>query len=231
MPNSTHSYFDWTIFSGDSIPSSLNTYPILYEKISSVDTPSILDIGSGFGKTCFEIANTTTATLQGVDINQNGVAYANDLLRLLPINIQKRLNFETADALSLPFQDSSFNIVVMQALLTTLTTPLHRSLVLSEARRVTDRHGGIYIADFIQTWHIKSLYDRYIIGLEECGELGSFFAYNETNNEKEYQAHHYNEKELVDLVNGAGFEIKHFEYHKFLTRTKNIVNGVVIWAE
>ena len=231
MTNDNPTYLDWVSFQGAEIPSSLSTYPTLYDSISRFESPKVLDIGSGFGKTCFEIASNTSATVHGIDINPSGVEYSLELRQQMPHSVRSRLSFSIGDALSLPFPDSSFNVVVMQALMTTLTSPLHRSMALSEARRVTKNIGGLYVSDFIQTWHIKSRYDRYMVGLEESGELGSFFAYNESKTEREYQAHHYSEKELVDLLNNAGFEIRIFDYHKFLSRTNNVVNGAVIWAD
>ena len=75
-------YMDWNKFSGADIPSSLSTYPILYEKISYGQR--IADIGCGYGKTCFELLSNGYGPIFGFDINNNGIDFALDKLKNIP---------------------------------------------------------------------------------------------------------------------------------------------------
>ena len=133
------------------------------------------------------------------------------------------------DALETNFKSGEFDVGIMQAFLTTITTPEDRLKALKEARRIIK--GGLYLAVFMQTWHNKKMREKYELGEKETGERGSFFAYNKKTGEMEYKAHHYSEYELVYLLEESGFKIESFQYEVFTTRSGNIVNGATIWAK
>ena len=191
----------------------------------------IVDIGTGFGKSCFELLSNAYKSVVGFDINQEGINFANRKLSELPKNIQARCSFQVQDALNTNFDPNSFDHGIMQAFLTTLTTPEHRQNALEEARRIIKPTGGLYLAVFIQTWFINKYRIKYEIGEEETNERGSFNVYNKETGEVEYMAHHYSERELSYLLKKTGFKIEEYTYEKFTTRSGNIVNGCVIYAK
>jgi len=229
QPQQNVSYRDWKKFNGDNIPSSLETYDILYEKINYGET--IVDIGCGYGKTCFELIYKGYGQITGFDINDDGIKFAIGKLKQLPENLKNMCRFEIEDALETSYEDNSFDHGIMQAFMTTITTVEQRQVVLREARRIIKPSGGLYLAVFFQTWHIEKYMTKYEKGEKETGELGSFYAYNNKTGELQYMAHHYTERELTYLLLNAGFIIDHFNYETFTTRSGNKINGAVIYCK
>lgn len=221
-------YLDWRQFDATQIPSSVSTYPLLYEKIGMGQ--SIVDIGCGFGKTCFELLSKNYSPVVGFDINDDGIAFAAQQLKSFSEEISNSCRFEVRDALNTNYEDNSFQVGIMQAFMTTLSKPEHRQKALTEARRIISKDGGLYIADFVQTWYSEKMLLKYEKGERETGERGTFNAYDKETGAFQYQAHHYTEHELVYLLRDSGFRIDTFQYHIFTTRSGNRVNGAVIWA-
>lgn len=221
-------YMDWDKFKGEDIPSSLETYDLLYNNIEI--GYHIVDIGCGYGKTSFELVSKGYGPIVGFDINPAGINFAKETLKNIPEQYKDMIKFEIRDALKTEFPDNSFDAGIMQAFLTTMTTPEDRLAALKETRRIIKPSGGLYIAVFVQTWHTEKYLKKYENGERETGERGSFYAYNKKTGELEYQAHHYSEHEIVYLLKEAGFSIIEFEYKKFTTRSGNKTNGAVIWA-
>ena len=136
--------------------------------------------------------------------------------------------FLQADAAALPFANDIFDIAIMQAFLTTITTKEERNIILRETCRVLKPQGFLYLADFGQTWHLKLYRERYVNDLPLTKEEGSIIAYDQETREAAYIAHHFTEKELVFLLVENGFEIEFFKNDQFTTRTGNRVNGFVV---
>lgn len=219
-------YADWKKFEGMHIPSSLELYPDIYEFLKPTD--NIIDFGCGFGKTCFELFSMGFYKIVGVDINETGIQYANDHLR--PHDSKNGLKFLVEDVTNLSFSENTFTFGIMQALLTAIPEVKDRALVFEETKRVLQPDSMLYIAAFCQTWHLPRYRKRYLDAIEQGYDEGSFPAYNNDTGEIEYVAHHHSEKELVDLLIGAGFQIELFRYEVFTTRSGNKINGMVAVA-
>lgn len=228
MAINERSYLDWGSFAVDNIPSTLSLYPILYEYIEP-GSP-IIDIGCGEGTISLDLLAKGYGPTLGIDINDEGIERANQNLLKRPEEQRERGRFQRLDALNTGLDEHSFRCGIMQAFLTTLTTPQHRSAALHEARRVIHPKGGLYIAEFMQTWYNPMYYERYVKGERETGKKGSFLARDPESGEILYQSHHFSEKELVDLLLEAGFGIHSWAYERFQTRTGNIITGAIIWA-
>lgn len=222
----SHTYLDWAKYPGDTIPSTLQPYPILYEKVEPGQ--SIVDIGCGEGIISLDLLAKGYGPITGIDVNEDGIARANQSLANRPEAQRERCRFEKRDALNTGFEDGAFHTGIMQAFMTTLTTPIDRIQALKEARRILS--GGLYLAVFMQTWRLPQYYERYLDGERETGKVGSFYARDTESGEILYQAHHYSERELVDLLREAGWSIDYWSYEQFMSRTGNPVNGAVIWA-
>ena len=98
---------------------------------------SVLECGSGQGITTFEVAaKLTEGSITGIDINSGLVDSCNEKAERAGI---KNIGFQTANLLQLPFENESFDLVYMQAILVHIKTPL---AALIEVRRVL-RKGGI----------------------------------------------------------------------------------------
>lgn len=221
------SHQDWNLFRGEAIPGSMPLHPIFFEKIRPGH--SLVDIGCGAGRVCFDLLQRGYGPITGLDQNEDGIRIAREKRRALAVDPPSRCQFEKRDALQTGFEDQAFDAGIMMAMLTTFTTPETRLQVLREARRIIRRGGGLYISAFMQTWHHPLYYERYLRGEQETGVLGSFFAKDKSGSIA-LQAHHFAERELVDLLHEAGFTIEYWEYGKVRTQTGNIINGAAIWA-
>ena len=209
-----------------SIPSSLELYDDIFAKLKKED--KVLDIGCGYGKTCFDLYKKGFRSVTGVDINPNGIELAQNFAAKNGI---VDLSFSTENAAMLSFKDNSYTFAIMQAFLTTVAKKSERQLIFSEASRVLAPGAYLYIAEFAQSWHLPQYEKRYQSAESEGYEKGSFPVLNSQSGELEYVARHYTEEELKTHLADAKFTIESFKPKNFTTRTGNIVNGMVIIAK
>jgi ubiquinone/menaquinone biosynthesis C-methylase UbiE len=99
------------------------------------ETPRILDVGCGTGEIVLRLASLfPRASIVGVDIIESHLALARSRCAQL-----ERVQFQTADAFDLPFDDASFDLVVCRHVLQSIPTP---ERVLAQLVRVL-RPGGV----------------------------------------------------------------------------------------
>ena len=213
----------WSCLKGEDIPATIKLDPVIHRFTSP--GCHILDVGCSAGNASISLASQGFL-VTGIDINSEALqmASSSSISRGSP---QVPL-FVRADATTLPFADTTFDIAIMQACLTTITAKEDRARIIREACRVLQPGGHLYLADFGQTWHSKLYRERYINDLPITKEEGSIIAYDRKTGEVAYVAHHFTEKELVFLLVENGFEIEFFKFDEFVTRTGNRVNGFVI---
>jgi ubiquinone/menaquinone biosynthesis C-methylase UbiE len=209
-----------------SIPSSLELHDEIFAKLKSED--KILDIGCGYGKTCFDLYKKGFRSVTGVDINQHGIELAQNYAAKNAID---DLSFYTENAAILSFKNNSYTFAIMQAFLTTVAKKSERQLIFSEASRVIAPGGYLYIAEFAQTWHLPQYAKRYQSAITEGYEKGNFPVINSKTGDLEYVARHYTEEELKTHLADSKFTLETFKNENFTTRTGNIVNGMVIIAK
>lgn len=219
-------YTEWKKFVGKEIPSSLELNPIIFKYIRQYH--KIIDMGCGFGKVSIQLAFKGFC-VEGIDINRSGIETAK--IGAKKLNLEEQLKFRVADATELPYDDETFDMVIMQALLTAIVDKENRNKIMKETYRILRPMGCLYIAEFGQTWHSKLYRERYLKSLSITKEEGSFLASNGETGRVDYIAHHFTEKELVFLLVNNGFEIDFFEAGEFKTRSGNKVNGYTIIAK
>ena len=179
-----------TIIEYYSIRWTIEIHEDIYKYIQKADR--IIDLGCGFGKTCLELYNKGYKNVVGVDINKEGIDFANGL---------GKFSCRLGDILHTKCIDDEFDCGIMQAVMTTLTKYEERVEVLKESNRIIKNVGYLYLSDFNQNWHLEQYRKRYVEGFEITKEEGSFPSYNKDNGEIEYIAHHYTEKRDSKLIN------------------------------
>lgn len=222
-----HTHRDWNQFTGETVPGTFSLQPVFFENVRR--GYSIIDLGCGAGRVCFDLLRRGYGPLVGIDQNEHCIRFAREKIQNHSGEKTHQCRFECSDALHTGFGDGSFDTGIILAVLTTLTTPGERLQILKEARRIVRRDGGLYLGEFMQTWHHPLYYNRYVLGEKETGEMGSFLA-RDSSGTISFQAHHFGERELVDLLQAAGFQIARCMYLPVTTQTGNHINGVAIWA-
>jgi SAM-dependent methyltransferase len=105
---------------------------------------SVLDVGSGVGGPARFLAATYGCRVSGVDLSQTFVDAARYLTERTGQSAQ--VSFETASALELPFDDSSFDIALLQHVAMNISD---RSRLYREIRRVLKSGGRLAIFDVV----------------------------------------------------------------------------------
>ncbi|WP_410509185.1 class I SAM-dependent methyltransferase [Methanosarcina hadiensis] len=220
----------WKKVSGKNIPSSLELYPVIHSYLR--ESSRILDIGCGFGKVSLELASYGYP-VTGIDVNVEAIRLSEAAAKDLDVNAKTKgkAEFVAGNASHLPFQESSFDLAVMQAILTTVMNPQERLRAVQEAFKILKSGGYLYLVEFGQNWHLQLYRKRYVQDFQVTKEEGSFLALNPETGEVEFIAHHFTEKELVFLLVDSGFEIDYFRIEELRTKNGNKILGFVIVAK
>lgn len=124
---------------------------------------AILDIGCGYGRTLSELALNGYSNLHGIDYSNVMISRAKEIL---PGNV----NLKQSKATSLPFNDKTFDIVLLYAVLNCIPSPKEEAKIIQEALRILKTGGYLLINDFVMT---KPL-DKYKISSDIYGKFGYF---------------------------------------------------------
>ena len=109
----------------------------LLEMCQVTETTDLLDVGCGTGYTACQIAKKYGCRVVGIDISENMIARATERAQKENLEIE----FQIADVTQLPFEDQSFDVVIMESFLNILGKADIISKALDEISRVT-RSGG-----------------------------------------------------------------------------------------
>lgn len=104
----------------------------------------VLDIGGGRGTTACHLAREYGCEVVGIDVSPEMVEAARQ--RVGADRLERLVDFRQADAHDLPFEDESFDVVLIEC----VTTLLDRGRAFHEFRRVL-RRGG-YLGDLEMTY-------------------------------------------------------------------------------
>jgi len=220
----------WEKVSGKDIPSSLDLYPVIHNYLR--EGCKILDIGCGFGKISLELSSPGYS-VTGIDVNTEAIRLSEAASKDLAASMRTEVKaeFTVGNASALPFRESSFDLAVMQAFLTSVPDPRERARMIQEAFRVLKPEGCLYLVEFGQNWHLQFYRMRYLQDFSVTKEEGSFLARNPETGDVEFIAHHFTEKEIVFLIVDSGFEIDYFRVEELRTKTGNKILGFVIVAK
>jgi len=143
---------------------------------------SILDVGCALGGFLDYISDKGFSELAGVDMTQTYVEQA---------KLKNRYRIESGNAQSLPFNNQTFDVIVMEQVLEHLFTPGN---AFQEARRVL-KNDGIFC-----------------IGVPDAARYADYFFFDYYWLLLREHIQHFDIAHLVLLGNQAGFEL--LEYHK-----------------
>ncbi|MCK5097712.1 MAG: class I SAM-dependent methyltransferase [Desulfobacteraceae bacterium] len=124
----------------------------------------ILDIGCGYGRTLNELYCSEFTNLTGIDISKKMIDRGN---RLYPhLNIRKSDNSS-----GIPFEDNSFDAVVLMAVLTCIVNDNKQEQLINEVHRVMRHNGVVYINDFLINTDQRNIdrYDQYNSAYKDYG--------------------------------------------------------------
>jgi ubiquinone/menaquinone biosynthesis C-methylase UbiE len=112
----------------------------------------ILDVGCGYGRTLQELYLSEFTNLTGIDISEKMI---NKGTKLYP-----QLTLKKYDGSRFPFENNSFDAVILLAVLTCITINNEQEKLIDEIERVLKDDGILYINDFLINSDQRNI-DRY----------------------------------------------------------------------
>ncbi|OHR80446.1 SAM-dependent methyltransferase [Staphylococcus sp. HMSC34C02] len=104
----------------------------------------VLEVACNMCTTSIELAQTYQCHIEGVDLNKT--ALENGKRNVAKHNLESLIHLTQANAMKLPFEDQSFDIILNEAMLTMLPYPI-KEKVLKEYYRVLKPNGVILTHD------------------------------------------------------------------------------------
>lgn len=123
----------------------------------------ILDIGCGQGRTLVELKEKGYNNLYGVD-------YSKSMISSAGINLDSETNLFVSKGNSLPFEDNSFDAVLLFAVLNCVPNPEEEIEIVQESLRVLKAGGYLLVNDFV----ISSDQSKYQFNEDKFGKFGLF---------------------------------------------------------
>lgn len=105
----------------------------------------VLDVGCGLGGPCRMLADEFNCQVSGIDMSPEFVRTAQNLSELVGLN--EKTEFVRGDALDLPFEDGSFNVVWTQHVQMNIE---NKWKFYSEINRVLDKNGVLIYYDIFK---------------------------------------------------------------------------------
>ena len=125
----------------------------------------ILDVGCGYGRTLNHLYNQGFKNLTGVDYAQKMI---NRGLKDFPY-----LNLLKSHGDEIPFQDKSFDAVILMGVLTSNIKDEEQENLIGEILRILTDQGILYLADFLLNKDERNI-DRYQKYKNKYGKYGIF---------------------------------------------------------
>ncbi len=167
----------------------------------------ILDVGCGYGRTLNELYQEGFKKSCGVDFSQKMIERGKHLYPYLDLKKCSPV---------FPFDDNTFDAVVLIAVLTCMVKNKDQELLMGEIQRVLSPHGSLYINDFLIN-HDQRNMDRYNVFKEVYGTYGVFEL------DEGAQLRHHTTDHLFNLT--RNFETRKFETIVYTTMNKHTSNG------
>lgn len=157
---------------------------LIFSLLGDIENEAVLDVGCGTGNYTIELVKRG-ANVVGVDRSEDMLALA----RQKGQGEGLKVNFQAADAMNLPYPDSSFDMVISNGLLCFLKEP---EKALMEMHRVL-KPGGRLVVSVLNKWSPWALFRR-IKGIFK----DTIYS----------QARFISSPELEGMLKRAGFDVK-----------------------
>lgn len=143
------------------------TTPFHIETFSNVVSTEdrILDVGCGYGRTLNELYCKGYKNLYGIDFSNKMIERGEKQFPWLNL-------IEQEDD-KIPFEDSSFESIILFAVLTCIVDDNHQISLINEIRRVLKPNGILYINDFMLNTDERNI-ERYMKFEEKYNKYGVF---------------------------------------------------------
>lgn len=105
------------------------------------ESDRVLDVGCGTGFTACQIARTYNCRVVGIDISGKMIERSKE--RVQKERLQDKVEFQVADVTQLPFDDDSFDVLIMESFLNILEGPNIIKKALKEISRVVKPGGRV----------------------------------------------------------------------------------------
>ncbi len=151
---SHNGYWEGPDDDSDYATASARYTKFLVDRLNPGPDDTVLDIGCGGGAPTVQLARSRGSRVVGVSISAKDVERGR--ARAASAGLSDQVTFEMADALTLPFEDESFDHVISIECLSHIGD---RVGALAEIRRVLRPGGRVVLTDF-------SMYPEYIAGLD-----------------------------------------------------------------
>ncbi|MFN2271943.1 MAG: class I SAM-dependent methyltransferase [Anaerolineae bacterium] len=178
-----------------------------FEKVVSREM-AILDVGCGYGRTLKGLHDAGFENLFGVDYAQGMIDRGQ---RLHPY-----LDLRKNDGSVLPFEDGTFDAVILIAVLTCIAESEGQRGLISEIERVLKDSGILYINDYLLNADQRNI-ERYDRAKEKYGVYGIFEL------PEGAVVRHHTPEHIVDIT--SGFARLVFETVVYTTMNGNKSNG------
>lgn len=133
------SYFELQAYVGTTKHmGGFETTKVLIELCHINENTCVLEVGCGVGATACYLAKDVGCDVVGVDLRESMVARSNE--RAQREGVGDKVEFRTADARDLPFDDATFDVVIAESVATFIED---RQRVISEYARVVKPDGYV----------------------------------------------------------------------------------------
>jgi len=221
----------WNEIAGEFDLTRKTNWPEL-EGLASHANPGmkILDLGCGNGR-FFVLLKTKSIDYTGIDNSKELISLAKKKHKNLESqNLDGRAssqNFLVGDALSLPFEDNSFDLVYSIAVLHVIPSKRLRLEFLKEVERVLKKDGKIVLTiwNLWQRRYLSLIVKHSLLKIVGKSKLDFGDLYISWQNKHQRYHHAITKKGLKTLFKKTGFSI---EKIKYLKRNKRKVNLLAI---
>lgn len=168
----------------------------------------VLDYGCGYGRTLLELNENGYSKISGIDFSKEMIARAK--------SINNNIDFSVIDSAKVPFEDNSFDAVLLLAVLTCVHNNQEQENIIREIKRVLKPEGVLYINDFLLNDDERNI-SRYEKFAKKYGTYGIFEL------EEGAIVRHHNEARVAEIT--KEFEKLVCEEVEYTTMNGNKSNG------